>query len=91
MTEHEPADRLSTKRQFVLVVRLVVDVDGKVTAEIVDPVSERRQRFADVARLLEAVRGWIDDARGTAMRDFDQLFRKANSQSANPPQSRNRP
>ena len=62
MTEGDPTDRLSAKRQFVLVMRLVVEVDGKVTGELLDPLSQRRQRFIGLAGLADALRGWIDDA-----------------------------
>ena len=40
----EPTERLSEKSQFVLVLRLVIEISGKVTGELVDPLSRRRQR-----------------------------------------------
>jgi hypothetical protein len=69
MTEGVPPDRLSAKHQFVLVVRLVVEVDGKVTGELVDPLSQRRQRFIGLARLADALRVWIDDALSSTVRE----------------------
>lgn len=63
----EPADRLSAKHQFVLVLRLVVEVDGKVTGELVDPLSQRRHRFIGLTRLADALRVWIDDALNSAV------------------------
>jgi hypothetical protein len=71
MTEGDPTDRLSAKRQFVLVVRVVVDDSGKVTGELVDPLSEQRRRFTERASLIDAVRAWIDDAMGKAMTGDD--------------------
>jgi hypothetical protein len=55
-------ERLSEKRQFVLVLRVVVEVDGKVNGELVDPLSERRQRFTNATSLVGAIQAWIDDA-----------------------------
>ena len=62
MTEGDPTDRLSAKHQFVLVLRLVIEVDGKVTGELMDPLLRRRQRFIGLASLVDALREWIDDA-----------------------------
>lgn len=62
MTEGDAKDKLSAKREFVLVVRVVVEAGGKVTGELVDPFSEQRRRFAERADLVEAVDAWIDDA-----------------------------
>lgn len=62
-----PTERLSAKRQFVLVLRVVVEGDGKVNGELVDPLSERRQRFTDTSSLVSAVRGWVDEAVSTAV------------------------
>lgn len=75
MTECESAEQLSATHQFVLVLRLTVDADGKVTGEVVDPVSERRQRVVGVARLIEAVHTWIGDALEITIRDMSQLLR----------------
>ncbi len=60
MTKGEPTERLSARRQFVLVLRLFVEVDGSVQGELVDPVSERRQRFVGLDRLNDTLRGWVD-------------------------------
>jgi hypothetical protein len=68
MTEGDPTDRLSAKHQFVLVLRLVVEVDGKVTGELVDPQSSRRQRFSGLACLAEALRNWVADALSSTAR-----------------------
>jgi hypothetical protein len=66
MTQGEhPTERLSARRQFVLVLRVVVEVDGKVNGELVDPLSERRQRFTNAASLVGAVQAWIADAVNT--------------------------
>jgi len=62
MTEGDSADKLSAKREFVLVLRVVVEGGGKVTGELVDPVSERRRRFNETTELVDEVRRWIDDA-----------------------------
>ena len=69
MTEGVPTDRLSAKRQFVLVLRLIVEVDGTVTGELVDPLSEQRQRFAGLDRLADALRTWVDHALSTTVRE----------------------
>ena len=69
MAEGDPADKLSAKRQFVLVLRLIVEVDGKVWGELVDPLSERRQRFIGLACLADAIRVWTDDALRSTIRD----------------------
>jgi hypothetical protein len=73
MTDGNPADRLSAKRQFVLVVRLVVQAHGKVTGELVDPLTLQRQRFAEFDHIVDAVHNWIDDARSTAATTASQL------------------
>lgn len=71
MTEGDPTDKLSAKREFVLVVRLVVEAGGKVTGELVDPLSQHRRRFADRAQLVDAVSAWIDDALAMALSGHD--------------------
>ena len=63
-------DRLSAKRQFVLVLRVVVEVDGKVTGELVDPLTHRRQRFIGLAQFVDAVHVWIDDALSSTAGDL---------------------
>ncbi len=72
MTEGDPADRLSAKHQFVLVLRLVVEVDGKVEGELVDPLKQRHQRFIGLARLIDALYVWIDDAISSTIRQSSQ-------------------
>ena len=67
MTEGDPTDKLSAKREFVLVVRVVVEAGGKVTGELVDPFSEQRRRFAERGNLVDAVSAWIDDAMAIAL------------------------
>lgn len=62
MTEGEPTDWLSEKRQFVLVLRLIVEAGGNVRGELVDPVSQQRQRFLGLECLADAIRVWVDDA-----------------------------
>jgi hypothetical protein len=69
MAEGDSADKLSAKSEFVLVLRLVVDGGGKVTGELVDPVSERRRRFTEVADLVEGVRAWMADSVREVARD----------------------
>jgi hypothetical protein len=68
MTEGDPTDRLSAKRQFVLVLRLIVEVDGKVWGELVDPLSQQRRRFTGLERLADALRVWVDDALRSTVR-----------------------
>lgn len=68
MTEGEPTDRLSEKRQFVLVLRLIVEAAGSVRGELVDPVSQQRQRFIGLECLADALRVWVDDALHSAER-----------------------
>jgi hypothetical protein len=63
----EPADRLSAKRQFVLVLRLVIEADGKLAGELVDPLLRRRQRFLGLGPLVDALGVWIDDALSSAV------------------------
>jgi hypothetical protein len=65
-------DRLSAKRQFVLVLRVVVEASGEVSGELVDPLSEHRQRLVGLERLVDAVRVWIDNTRDRAARDTEQ-------------------
>jgi hypothetical protein len=72
MAQRDLMDRLSAKRQFVLVLRVVVEPNGEVSGELVDPLSEGKQRFVGLERLVDAVRVWIDDARGAAARDTEQ-------------------
>jgi hypothetical protein len=66
MTEGDPRDKLSATRQFVLVVRVVVQGRWEVTGELVDPVSKARRRVTGRAAIVDAVRVWIDDALGRA-------------------------
>lgn len=61
MAEGDSADKLSAKRHFVLVLRVVVEGGGKVTGELVDPSSDHRRRFNEINELVDEVRGWIDD------------------------------
>lgn len=83
MTKGDQGDRLSAKRQLVLVVRLVVEVGGKVTGELVDPVCEHRRRFIGLDKLVDAVRIWIDDALDDNLREDHQLRRPPNPQPPN--------
>jgi hypothetical protein len=69
MTEGEPTDRLSEKRQFVLVLRLIVEAGGNVRGELVDPLSQQRQRFIGLERLADALRVWVDDALSSTVRE----------------------
>jgi hypothetical protein len=66
MTDGDPVDRLSARRHFVLVLRLIVQAHGKVTGELVDPLTLQRQRFTEFGHIVNAVHNWIDDARSTA-------------------------
>ena len=72
MAPGDLTDRLSAKRQFVLVLRVVVEASGEVSGELVDPLSNQKQRFAGLERLVDAVRVWIDDALGRAARNTEQ-------------------
>jgi hypothetical protein len=72
MAPGDLTDRLSAKRQFVLVLRVVVEASGEVSGELVDPLFNQRQRFAGLERLVDAVRVWIDDALGRAARNTEQ-------------------
>jgi hypothetical protein len=69
MTEGEPTDRLSEKRQFVLVLRLTVEAGGNVRGELVDPLSHQRQRLIGLERLADALRVWVDDALSRTVRE----------------------
>lgn len=62
MAEGDSAERLSARRESAMVLRIVVEAGGRVTGELVDPVSQRRRRFTQPADLVEEVRRWIDDA-----------------------------
>lgn len=63
MAEGDPsADQLSATRQITLVLRLAVEVMGRLTGEIVDPISNRRQRFAGMTELTDAIRTHVDNA-----------------------------
>jgi hypothetical protein len=72
MAQRDLMDRLSAKHQFVLVLRVVVEANGELSGELVDPLSEQRQRFVGLERLVDAVRVWIDNTRGRAARDTEQ-------------------
>jgi hypothetical protein len=85
MTKGDQSERLSAKRQFVLVLRLVVDVGGKVTGELVDPLCQQRRRFIELDKLVDAVRIWIEHALGGNLREDDQLLRPPNPQPPTPP------
>ena len=65
----DPTDRLSAKRQFVLVVRVGVEAGGKVTGELVDPLSKQQRRFTGLANLVEAVGVWIGEALASTLDD----------------------
>jgi hypothetical protein len=69
MTEGDPTEMLSEKDQYVLVVRLNVETNGQVRGELVDPVSQRRQRFVGLACLADALRVWVDDALRSTLRE----------------------
>jgi len=69
MKEVHSADKLSARRELVLVLRIVVEDGGKATGELVDPVSERRRRFSETSDLADEVRRWIDDAIRKVPRD----------------------
>ena len=69
MTEGEKAESLSATRQLVLVLRIVVEVSGKVSGEIVDPLTEQRRWFHGFESLYDTVFTWIDDALGSADQD----------------------
>jgi hypothetical protein len=76
MTEGDPTDRLSAKRQFVVVLRFIVEVGGDVIGELVDPLSQRRERFMGRASLASALQAWIDDfVSGTRTEPDSQLNR----------------
>lgn len=60
------ADRLSVKRHAVLVVRLVVEVGGDVTGELMDPLSGQKQQFTDSTHLVEALSDWINTTMSNA-------------------------
>jgi hypothetical protein len=55
-------DLLSAKQQFVVVIRLLVEAEGRFSGALVDPLSQRQQQFSEPAALLEAVRCWIGEA-----------------------------
>jgi hypothetical protein len=61
MAEADPADRLSAKREFFLVLRVAFEHDGRVSVELVDPLSEQRERV-QLDGLAEAVRVRIADS-----------------------------
>lgn len=65
MGEDDLTDRLSAKRQYVVVLRLTVEPNGTTSGELLDPLTEQRQRFAGHERLTAAVLAWIDKALGT--------------------------
>lgn len=61
MTEGDPTDKLSAKRPFVLLLRLIVERGGDVMGELVDPLSQRRQRFTGRSTITAALQAWIDE------------------------------
>ena len=69
MSEGASTDKLSTTRQFALVVRVAIEGNGEVTGELVDPISEQRRRFTEMTTLVDEVRNWIDDVVGGAIAD----------------------
>jgi hypothetical protein len=44
----------------------LVEVDGKATGELMDPLSQRRQRFIGLECLFDALQAWVDDAHSAA-------------------------
>ncbi|OAN36772.1 hypothetical protein [Mycolicibacterium iranicum] len=69
MGEGEPTEKLSAKRQFVLVLRVTVEDNGSISGELVDPLTEQRRRFVGLDRLVDAVRAWVDGALGSSARN----------------------
>jgi hypothetical protein len=69
MTEGDAADKLSATHQYALVVRIAVEDSGEVTGELVDPISEKRRRFTDIATLVDEIRGWIEHVVGKTIED----------------------
>ena len=61
MTEGADADKLATTRQFVVILRIVVEASGRVSGEFVDPIIERSHRFVGIAALSDALRTWLDE------------------------------
>lgn len=76
MTEGVPSDRLSAKRQFVLVLRLVVESDGKMAGELVDPLTEQGQRFTGLHCLVDGLRAWVEEALRTIRESASQTNQK---------------
>lgn len=62
MSEGDGGEQLSGDRQFVLVLRLTVEPDGRVWGELVDSKSMRRRRVAGLGTIADAVRTWLDNA-----------------------------
>lgn len=69
MTDGASTERLSTKRQCALVVRVAVEATGGFTGELVDPISEQRRRFTEIPRLVDEVRSWVEDVAGGGTAD----------------------
>lgn len=64
----DPADKLSATRHAVLVLRLVIDLDGNVTGELMDPLTGRRRRFTGLTHVVGAVNEWISQSLHTFAR-----------------------
>ena len=69
MPDFASVDRLSTRRQFTLVLRVAVEVSGEVSGELIDPISEERRRFSERDVLLAQIGTWIDDVVQGALAD----------------------
>lgn len=59
MGERADAEKLAAARQFVLVVRIVVRANGRISGEIVDSLEAKRRRFVGIAALQDAIERWI--------------------------------
>ena len=62
MTEGADEERLAEARQFVVILRIVVESSGNVSGEIVGPGIDTRRRFVGIATLSSALRSSLDAA-----------------------------
>ena len=63
MAEGSGAERLAATRQFVVVLRLVVEAGGNILyGEVVDSRGESGHRFVGLIGLGDAVRIWLRQA-----------------------------
>ena len=66
MAEEPPVDELAATRQFIVVLRLVLQAGGKISGEVVGSLGGRGHRFVGLHGLPGAVRNWLGEELGAS-------------------------